>query len=182
VAQELSYGLFAWSITEGLVDTADGTIRQGQDPQEMLLKVLELPENTIVLLRDFHLFMETPTGSVRTLKMYCGSARPKGRPWWCWPAGRCFRGTGAGFRGSGVRLPAGLNSACIGQHCRISPQAKPKGEKREHLLDSACGLTSTGRRTPTRCRSLKAANCARQWRTGKGTGRSKRMDCWRFTP
>ena len=39
----MNHKLFAWSITEGLVDTADGSAHEGQDPEEMLLKVLELP-------------------------------------------------------------------------------------------------------------------------------------------
>ena len=80
VAEELKHKLFAWSITEGLVDTADGGENEGQDPQEMLLKVLELPENTVVLLRDFHLFLDTPNPVlVRTLKDVLRAAKTKGK-------------------------------------------------------------------------------------------------------
>ena len=58
VADGLKYTLFAWSATEGLVDTADGSVRQANDPMEAITAVGELPENTVVLLRDFHMFLQ----------------------------------------------------------------------------------------------------------------------------
>ena len=58
IAGVLEYGLFAWSITDGLINTSDGEARGGQDPLEALEAIAELPENTIVLLRDFHVFLE----------------------------------------------------------------------------------------------------------------------------
>jgi ATP-dependent 26S proteasome regulatory subunit len=57
IAREVGFKLFAWSTTTGLVDTEKGTARQVNDPMEALLAVQELPEKTIVLLRDFHLFL-----------------------------------------------------------------------------------------------------------------------------
>ena len=58
ITQALEYSLFAWSATEGLVDTADGTSRQANDPLEVIEALRELPEKSVVLLRDFHLFLE----------------------------------------------------------------------------------------------------------------------------
>lgn len=57
IAEKLGFGLQAWSVTQGLVDLAKGTIRPAQDALEVLLAVRELPEKSIVLLRDYHLFL-----------------------------------------------------------------------------------------------------------------------------
>ena len=57
VADALKYRLFAWSATEGLVDASDGSPKQANDPMEAVAAVAKLPENSIVLLRDFHLFL-----------------------------------------------------------------------------------------------------------------------------
>ena len=58
VADGLKHKLFAWSVVDGIVDMADGTVHNSQDPQEMLNALSELPENSVVLLRDFHQFLE----------------------------------------------------------------------------------------------------------------------------
>jgi hypothetical protein len=55
VAGALGYGLHVWSTTEGLIDTAGGQGRHAHDPLEA---VGELPENTLVLLREFHMFLD----------------------------------------------------------------------------------------------------------------------------
>ena len=69
VADELNYSLFAWSVTAGLIDTKDGTSRGAQDPMEALGALAELPENSITLLRDFHLFFDDPNPMlIRQLK------------------------------------------------------------------------------------------------------------------
>ena len=59
-AGELGYSLFAWSVTHGLVDTAEGRALEAQDPQDALSRIEELPENSMVLLRDFHEFLDPP--------------------------------------------------------------------------------------------------------------------------
>jgi ATP-dependent 26S proteasome regulatory subunit len=69
VADELNYSLFAWSVTAGLIDTKDGASRGAQDPMEALGALAELPENSITLLRDFHLFFDDPNPMlIRQLK------------------------------------------------------------------------------------------------------------------
>jgi len=60
VAEELGQTLLAWSATDGLVNSTDGTIRDCRDPLEMLQVIDDLPQNSIVLLRDFHVFLEDP--------------------------------------------------------------------------------------------------------------------------
>jgi ATP-dependent 26S proteasome regulatory subunit len=60
VATNLKHSLYAWSVTEGLIDTEKGTTRDCNEPLEVLALVNELPENSILLLRDFHQFLDEP--------------------------------------------------------------------------------------------------------------------------
>ncbi|MCB9833566.1 MAG: AAA family ATPase [Planctomycetes bacterium] len=57
VCAELGFSLHSWSVTEGLLDVATGAARDVQDPIEILSAVLEMPEKTVVLLRDYHAFL-----------------------------------------------------------------------------------------------------------------------------
>lgn len=145
VAQELSHKLFAWSITEGLVDTADGSAHEGQDPQEMLLKVLELPENTMVLLRDFHLFLDSPNPVlVRTLKDVLRAGKTKGK---ALVVLACRQMLPPELEREFVVVEFALPGRdelgpVLDNIADSAGKAKPKGDKRDHLLDSACGLTS----------------------------------------
>src|SRR5260221_8960916 len=80
VAGELKHGLFAWSTTEGLIDTAKGTARDCNEPMEVLAAAAELPENSILLLRDFHLFFDEPNPVlIRKLKDAIREARTCGK-------------------------------------------------------------------------------------------------------
>jgi hypothetical protein len=60
IAQELKYNLVFWSVVDGLVDTQKGTNNSANDPLEALIAIRELNEKTLILLRDFHLFLEDP--------------------------------------------------------------------------------------------------------------------------
>ncbi len=60
IADHLNYQLFAWSVTAGLIDTRTGASRGCQDPMEAVSIIAELPENTVVLLRDFQPFLDDP--------------------------------------------------------------------------------------------------------------------------
>jgi hypothetical protein len=57
IAQEVGFKLYAWSTTTGLIDTDKGAARQASNPMEALLAIQELPEKTIIILKDFHLFL-----------------------------------------------------------------------------------------------------------------------------
>jgi ATP-dependent 26S proteasome regulatory subunit len=57
IAQSLKFGLHLWSATNGLLDVGKETVRPLNDPLEALLAIAELPEESIILLRDFHLFL-----------------------------------------------------------------------------------------------------------------------------
>ena len=58
IAAALNYKLYSWSVTEGLADTADGHTREAQDPIQLLTVFDELGENSVVLVKDFHQFLE----------------------------------------------------------------------------------------------------------------------------
>jgi hypothetical protein len=60
IAREVSFKLYAWSTTSGLIDTDKGSARQVNDPMDALLAIQELPEKTIVVLRDFHILTVIP--------------------------------------------------------------------------------------------------------------------------
>jgi len=69
IAREIEYSLFFWSVVDGLVDTAKGTSNSAHDPLEALIAVKDLKERTVVLLKDFHLFLVDPNPIlIRTLK------------------------------------------------------------------------------------------------------------------
>ena len=57
IATDLGYHLHVWSATTGLLDTEKKTLRDCNDPLAALLAIAELPEKSLVLLRDFHLFL-----------------------------------------------------------------------------------------------------------------------------
>jgi hypothetical protein len=60
VTKDLNYNLHFWSVVDGLVDSKTGQSRQANDPLEALIAIQELKEKTIILLRDFHLFLQDP--------------------------------------------------------------------------------------------------------------------------
>jgi ATP-dependent 26S proteasome regulatory subunit len=57
IATETGFGLHVWSITEGMLDTKSGAAKQVGDPMEALLASRDLPEQSIIVLRDFHPFL-----------------------------------------------------------------------------------------------------------------------------
>jgi ATP-dependent 26S proteasome regulatory subunit len=80
IAAELGYQLFAWSITAGLIATDTGSSRGCQDPMEVLGTIPDLPENSIVLLRDYHLFFDEPNPMLlRQLKDQIRAGKVQGK-------------------------------------------------------------------------------------------------------
>jgi AAA+ superfamily predicted ATPase len=145
IAAKLKYRLYAWSVTEGLVDTADGQARDAQDPIQLLTTVDELPENTLVLLKDFHQFVEDGNPvAVRKVKESLRAGKTKGKT--------------LVVVGCRLALPPELerefvvvqfnlpDKAQLGTVldgiCTSAKLPKPENDNREQLLDAACGLTS----------------------------------------
>ena len=60
IARDLKYNLVFWSPVDSLVDVAKHSTTAANDPLEALIAIQELKEKTIVLLRDFHLFLQDP--------------------------------------------------------------------------------------------------------------------------
>jgi ATP-dependent 26S proteasome regulatory subunit len=58
VAKGIGYGLYAWSVTKGLINTQDGGAMPAEEPITALEAIAELPEKTIIMLRDFHAFLQ----------------------------------------------------------------------------------------------------------------------------
>jgi AAA+ superfamily predicted ATPase len=80
VAAQLGHGLYAWSITEGLIDATKGTVRDCSEPLEVLAALSDLPEDSILLLRDFHQFLdEANPVLIRKLKDVIREARTAGK-------------------------------------------------------------------------------------------------------
>src|ERR1035437_4458191 len=80
IAQELKYNLVFWSVVDGLVDTQKGTNNSANDPLEALIAIRELKEKTLILLRDFHLFLQDPNPIlIRQLKDVLQMAKTKSK-------------------------------------------------------------------------------------------------------
>ena len=81
VAVELKHKFYAWSITTGMVDTETGNVDSDcHDAVDTLEAISKLPEDSIVLLRDYHLFFEEANPvTIRTFKEELLSAKTKGK-------------------------------------------------------------------------------------------------------
>jgi hypothetical protein len=63
------YSLCYWSVVDGLVNTKTNQVHNANDPLEVLQAMSEQPERTIILLKDYHLFLQDPNPIlVRKLK------------------------------------------------------------------------------------------------------------------
>ena len=60
IAQQLNYSLHFWSVVDGLVDVQAKSVKAANDPMEALQAVEALQEQSLVVLRDFHLFLADP--------------------------------------------------------------------------------------------------------------------------
>ena len=145
IAQSVEHRLFAWSLTEGLVDTADGQVRDAQDALQVLTSWDELPEDSLLLLKDFHMFLEESNPVViRKLKDALRVGKTKGKAVIVLGCRLCLppeleremvvvQFALPGKDQLGVVLDNIAGSANL---------PKPEGEQRELLLDAASGLTS----------------------------------------
>ena len=80
IAQELKYNLVFWSVVDGLVDVEKGTNNSANDPLEALIAIQDLKEKTLILLRDFHLFLQDPNPIlIRQLKDVLQMAKTKSK-------------------------------------------------------------------------------------------------------
>ena len=145
IAQTLNYRLYAWSITEGLVDTGDGQTREAQDPIQVVSLVSDLPENSMVILRDFHQFLEDGNPVLtRALKDCLRVGKTKGKAVLLLG---CRQVLPAELEREFVVVPFALPvkdelGVVLDRIAGSAGQPQPEGVSRELLLDSATGLTT----------------------------------------
>ncbi len=145
IAESLDYSLYAWSITEGLVNSHDGSVREAQSPIDVFELVEELSENTMILLRDFHQFFEESNPFLtRRIKESLRSGKNVGKV--------------MVILGCRLQLPPEIErefvvvefalpgkddlGAVMDSICESARLGLPEGVVRDHLIDSASGLTT----------------------------------------
>ena len=146
VADSLEYRLHAWSATEGLVDTSDGSIRQANDPMEAITAIGDLPENSLILLRDFHLFLEDKNPVlIRAMKDELARSKTKGRTLLVLGCRMVLPPElEREFVVLDFSLPDKDQLAVVLDGICTSAKIKPmKGDERDQVLDAATGMTST---------------------------------------
>ena len=143
-ATQLGYQLFAWSVTECLVNTQDGSRRDAADPLEAVRVLADLPEKTIVLYRDLHTFLDDANPVLmRALKDALRHGRAHNKV--------------ALLVGCRQNLPPELSREFVVLDFALPDQATlgqvldgivtsaaipgPQGDERLHLLEAASGLT-----------------------------------------
>ena len=145
VAQTVERTLYAWSVTEGLVNTTDGTIQEASDPVTGITAVAELPENSIVLFRDFHQFLDQPDPIlIRAVKDALRHAKAKGKTLVILG---CRSVVPSELEHEIVMVQFALPDkeelgVVLDNIANSAELPKPESESRQLLLDSACGLTS----------------------------------------
>jgi hypothetical protein len=145
IATSIGRQLYAWSLTDGLIDTKDGRTQQAPEALQVVTLFDELPEDSIVLLKDFHLALEESNPVLlRKLKDSLRMGKTKGKA--------------LVVLGCRLVLPSELEREFVTisftlpdkellgivlDHVAASAnQPQPVGDDRELLLDAACGLTS----------------------------------------
>ncbi|MEA3210773.1 MAG: hypothetical protein QOE70_3830 [Chthoniobacter sp.] len=142
---ELPYQLHAWSITTGLINVQNGSRRDCNEPMEALIALGDLPDNSIILLRDFHQFFDDPNPVlIRKLKDELAVAKTKGKT--------------LIILGCRFILPPELEreftviefalpdheqlNVVLNGICESAKLVSPKGDARTALIDAARGMTT----------------------------------------
>ena len=145
IAKELEFGLYAWSLTEGLVDTSDGQGTDVPDPITLISRIEELPDNTLIAIRDLHLFFDAPDPIlVRGLKDVLRHAKAHGK---VLILIGCRHVVPPELAREIVlhefTLPTRIDLLQIADAiCEASGIEQPERETRNQLADAASGLTS----------------------------------------
>jgi AAA+ superfamily predicted ATPase len=144
-AKATKHGLYAWSSTSGIIDTDTGRSMGGEDPMEAVMAVAGLPDNTILLLRDYHLSLNDAAPMlVRALKDALSHSKTKGK---CLVILGCRRILPPELEREFVTVEMSLPGRkelgeVLDGICTSAKIAKYKGEERDQILDAASGLTT----------------------------------------
>ena len=145
IAASLKYNLFFWSVADGLVDAAAGNGGNAQDPLDALVAVEGLKENTIILFRDFHLFLQEPNPILlRKLKDILSLAKTKSKTIIVLGCRLCLPPElEREFTVVEFALPGKDQLGIVLDGIIESAKLKTiTGEERDHILDAATGLTT----------------------------------------
>ena len=144
VARQAGYSLYAWSVTDGLVNTQDGSVRPANEPMDAIAAISELGENCIVLLRDFHLFLEDANPVLlRALKDELARSKTQGR---CLIVVGCRQVLPPELEREFVVLDFALPGKAeleqvVAGICESAKVPKPDGEALDAILEAATGMT-----------------------------------------
>jgi len=144
ISKAIKYRLYAWSATEGMIDTADGTARSANDPLEAVTAVGELPENSVVLLRDFHLFLQDSNPVlIRAIKDALAVGKTKGK---VLVILGCRQVLPPELEREFVLMDFNLPGretlgTVLDQICQSAKLKRPADNERDQILDAASGLT-----------------------------------------
>jgi hypothetical protein len=144
-AKSTKHGLLAWSSSTGIIDTDTGRALGGEDPMEAILAVAGLPDNSIVLLRDFHMALQDAAPMlVRALKEALSHAKTKGK---CLVILGCRRILPPELEREFVTVEMALPGKkelgeVLDGICTSAKIAKYKADERDQILDAASGLTT----------------------------------------
>ena len=169
-AAATSHSLVAWSATTGLVDTTDGRTLGAEDPMEAVTAIAGLPDDTVVLLRDLHMFLQDANPVlVRALKDALAHAKSAGK---CIVVAGCRRTLPPELEREFVtidlRLPGKQELGLVLDGiCESAKLKKAKGDERDAILDAASGLTCAEAENAfalsvVGCKAVKAGNVAKE--------------------
>jgi SpoVK/Ycf46/Vps4 family AAA+-type ATPase len=145
IAQELEFELHLWSVVDGLVDAQSQKSKSANDPLEVLTSIQDLKEKSIILLKDFHLFLSDPNPIlVRQLKDVLQRAKTQNKTLiivgcrLCLPAELERELTVVEFALPGKeQLGHVLNGICESAGLKLM-----EGDEMEKVLAAASGLTT----------------------------------------
>ncbi len=144
-AKATKHGLYAWSVTTGIIDTGTGRSLGCEEALEAVMSISGLPDNSVILLRDFHLSLQDANPVlIRALKDALAQAKPKGK---CLVTLGCRKTLPPELEREFVTVEMELpGKAELGRAldgiCDSAKLVKPKDQEREQILDSASGLTT----------------------------------------
>jgi AAA+ superfamily predicted ATPase len=145
IAKELKHSLYLWSVVDGLVDSQTKQVRSANDPLEVLTLIADIKEKSIVLLRDFHLFLTDPNPIlVRQFKDVLQRAKTQNKTLivmgcrLCLPPELEREMTVIEFSlPDKTQLGHVLNGICESAELKL-----PGMDERERILDAATGMTT----------------------------------------
>lgn len=144
IAKKLERPLWAWSITTGLVDSENGTkLTESADPLDMFDVVLASDKNPVVVLNDFHAFLDSPM-IIRKMRDTIAHFRANGGTFVIIsPVMKLPPELAREVTPVSINLPDGETlGKVLDGILEASKQKSPENGEREAILGAAAGLTT----------------------------------------